>query len=248
MSKQFIYGIHAVKALLNQEDSSILFLYTQPTRQDKRLTEILTLAEAARIRVISKSLAELDDFSELGNHQGIVAECLIQTHYTEADLPTLLAEAPHPLLLILDGVTDPHNLGACLRSADATKVTAVIAPKDRAVGITPIVRKVASGAVETVPFITVTNLARTLRDLKEQGIWLYGLDDTARDNLYQTQLTGPLAFILGSEGEGMRRLTRELCDFLIKIPMAGSVSSLNVSVATAVCLYEALRQRTPSTH
>jgi 23S rRNA (guanosine2251-2'-O)-methyltransferase len=242
MSNQFIYGIHAVKALLIEDPSSILCLHTQQARQDKRLIDILSLAQAADIRVKSTNLAVLDDLSELGNHQGVIAECAIQQHYTEADLPTLFAQAKQPLFLILDGVTDPHNLGACLRSADATKVTAVIAPKDRAVGLTPVVRKVASGAAETVPFITVTNLARTLRDLKEQGVWLYGLDDSAEESLYQTSFTGAIGFILGAEGEGMRRLTRELCDFLIKIPMLGTVSSLNVSVATAVCLYEAVRQ------
>jgi 23S rRNA (guanosine2251-2'-O)-methyltransferase len=243
MSKNFVYGIHAVKALLTQDLSSLVSLYVQKERQDKRLLEILKLADAADIKIKIRSTAELDDLSENGNHQGVVAECAIQEYYTESDLPALLAKKDHPLLLILDGVTDPHNLGACLRSADATGVTAVIAPKDRAVGITPVVRKVASGAAETVPFIQVTNLARTLRELKEQGVWLYGMDGEAAETIYQMKLTGSIGFVMGAEGEGLRRLTRELCDFLVKIPMAGSVSSLNVSVATGICLYEAVRQR-----
>jgi 23S rRNA (guanosine2251-2'-O)-methyltransferase len=243
MSKNFIYGIHSVRALLDQEDSSVLFLYRQKDRKDKRIEEILKLAEVQGIRIKAKSLAELDDLSELGNHQGLIAECAVQKNYTEADLATLIEQTKQPIFLILDGVTDPHNLGACLRTADATGVTAVIAPKDRAAGLTPVVHKVASGAAETVPFIQVTNLARTLRDLKDQGVWLYGTDGDATETLYQAKLTGPIAFILGAEGEGMRRLTRDLCDFLIKIPMAGSVSSLNVSVATGICLYEAVRQK-----
>lgn len=243
MPIQYIYGIHSVKALLARKDPAVTVLYKLHGRQDKRIEEIINLAKAYGVPVKSASNAELDNFSEQGNHQGLVLECEAQQTYSEDDLWNLVEQTKNPLFLILDGVTDPHNLGACLRTADAAGVTAVIAPKDRAVGLTPAVRKVASGAAETMPFIQVTNLARTLKQLRDVGVWLYGTDDTATQGLYDCKFNGAIAFVMGAEGEGMRRLTREHCDFLINIPMAGSVSSLNVSVAAGVCLYEAVRQR-----
>jgi 23S rRNA (guanosine2251-2'-O)-methyltransferase len=178
------------------------------------------------------------------NHQGVIAFCQSTESYSEDDLQALLEglDVP-PFLLILDGVQDPHNLGACFRSADAAGVHAIIAPKDKSVGLTAVVSKVASGAAEAVPFVQVTNLARTLEILKEMGIWVYGAAGEAEQTLYQADLRGPIAIVLGSEGEGLRRLTRERCDVLLKIPMHGSVSSLNVSVATGIFLFEALRQR-----
>ncbi|CAK0776376.1 23S rRNA 2'-O-ribose G2251 methyltransferase [Gammaproteobacteria bacterium] len=177
-------------------------------------------------------------------HQGVVARCIGQPMLTEDDLPSLLKILQEPaFLLVLDGVQDPHNLGACLRCADAAGVHAVIAPRDRAVGLTPVVRKVASGAAEAVPFVQVTNLARTLRALKDDGVWLVGADGNAPQTLYGANLTGPLALVMGTEGRGLRRLSAEHCDFLVHIPMLGTVESLNVSVATGICLFEALRQR-----
>jgi 23S rRNA (guanosine2251-2'-O)-methyltransferase len=187
---------------------------------------------------------ELDHLTQHGNHQGVLAYTKQLKTFGEADLKHLLVNLTEPpFLLVLDGVQDPHNLGACFRSADAAGVHAIIAPKDKAVGITPVVSKVASGAAETVPFIQVTNLARTLEQLKELGVWIYGAAGEAEKTLYQTDLRGPIAIVLGAEGEGLRRLTRERCDLLVKIPMQGSVSSLNVSVATGVFLFEAVRQR-----
>jgi 23S rRNA (guanosine2251-2'-O)-methyltransferase len=184
----------------------------------------------------------LDGFYGGGRHQGVVARVEVKSLSHSLDEILDRVQGP-PLLLLLDGVTDPHNLGACLRSADAAGVHAVILPKDRAAGITPVVHKVACGAVQTVPLFTVTNLARTLRLLKEAGIWLYGAAGDAGQDLYASDLQGPIALVLGSEGGGLRRLTRELCDYLVSIPMAGSVASLNVSVATGVLLFEARRQR-----
>ena len=186
----------------------------------------------------------LDRLVQNGNHQGVIAYCKSASTYSEGDLKELLADLKEPaFLLILDGVQDPHNLGACFRSADAAGVHAIIAPKDRSVGLTASVSKVASGAAETVPFVQVTNLARTLEMLKEMGIWIYGAAGEAEQSLFKTDLKGSIALVLGSEGEGLRRLTRDTCDVLVKIPMHGSVSSLNVSAAAAVFLFEAVRQR-----
>jgi 23S rRNA (guanosine2251-2'-O)-methyltransferase len=241
--KNYSYGIHSVKALLAGHEAKIECLYKQADRQDKRLEEVLQLAKAHRVPVKAVSSDELVQLTGEKNHQGIVAVCATQRQYQEDDLWDLLEQTKQPLLLILDGVTDPHNLGACLRTADAAGVTAVIAPKDRAVGLTPAARKVASGAAETVPFIQVTNLARVMKQLRDRGVWIYGTDDTATQSLYDCKLSGAMAFVMGAEGEGMRRLTREHCDFLVQIPMVGTVSSLNVSVAAGVCLYEAVRQR-----
>jgi len=230
-----VYGIHAVTALLKKSPEQVIKLYLSETRRE---------FDTGEIPVQWVSRQELDQLSGGQNHQGVIAECRdVAKTYTESDLLQLLG--PIPFVLILDGVQDPHNLGACLRTADAAGVQAVIAPKDNSVGLTPTVRKVACGAAETVPFIPVTNLARTLRTLKDAGVWLFGADDQAETTLYKTDLRGPLGLVLGAEGTGLRRLTKEHCDSLISIPMAGSVSSLNVSVATGVCLFEAVRQRTP---
>lgn len=240
-----VFGLHAVRSLLERTPERIRRLWVQDSRRDDKLQALVTLAEAAGIDIAPRSRHELDELSGAGRHQGVLAEV---THpapaFKEADLPIFLEtlEEP-PFLLILDGVQDPHNLGACLRTADAAGVHAVIVPKDKSVGLTPVVRKVACGAAETVPLVAVTNLARTLRSLRDAGVWLYGAAGEATDTLYETRFTGPLGVIMGSEGKGLRRLTREHCDGLFGIPMAGSVESLNVSVATGIALFEARRQR-----
>lgn len=241
---EIIFGLHAVTAVLQTNPERVLQLYVQSGRDDWRLQEIITLAEAHGIDYQTLTRIDLDKLSSAAQHQGVLAKCRLQLAYTEDNIEDILNQltAP-PFLLILDGVQDPHNLGACLRSANAAGVHLVIAPRDRSVGLTPAVRKVACGAAEITPFIQVTNLARTMRELKERGIWLYGAADDASTSLYAMDLRGPLALVLGAEEKGLRRLTRELCDSLLVIPMAGSVSSLNVSVATAVCLFEAVRQR-----
>lgn len=240
---QKIYGIHTVEALLNTAPKSLAKLYVQESREDQRLKIIRSLADAADVPVRILSRSDLDAMlTDESHHQGVVAEVAELPHYSERDL-TKLIEIDNVLLLILDGVQDPHNLGACLRSANALGVHAVIAPKDRAVGMTPAVRKVASGAAEITPFIPVTNLSRTLKQLKEQGIWLVGAVGEAETNIFEIDLLGRIALVMGAEGKGLRRLTREHCDYLARIPMQGSVSSFNVSVATGICLYEINRQR-----
>lgn len=241
----YLYGLHAVQAALERAPENVPELWVDAKRHDKRMARILELAEAAGISVHSVNKKKLESMAPEGRHQGVVAHSLAPETYDERDLEALLAniDAP-PFLLVLDGVQDPHNLGACLRSADAAGVQAVIAPKDRAASLTPTAIKVASGAAQTVPFIQITNLSRTLRDLKQRGIWLVGLDGYAEQSLFDTDLKGPLAIVMGAEGQGLRRLSKEHCDFLVTIPMAGSVESLNVSVATGICLFEALRQRT----
>jgi 23S rRNA (guanosine2251-2'-O)-methyltransferase len=205
------------------------------------MQQVLADAERNGISVERVSRAELDKLEV--RHQGVVAQLTHQVEYQEADIETIVRRSANPLLLILDGVTDPHNLGACLRSADSAGVDAVIAPRDRATGLTPVVRKVASGAAEAIPFIQVTNLARTLKTLQEMGVWIVGAAGEADTIIYEQDLSGPIALAMGAEGSGLRRLTREYCDFLVKLPMAGSVSSLNVSVATGICLFEVVRQR-----
>jgi len=213
-------------------------------RSTGRLAEIQQLAERSGIAVVEAEPATLDRLAEGQRHQGAVAEVLPRSGDPETQLEDALAAAEGPpLLLVLDGVQDPHNLGACLRSADAAGVHAVLAPRDRAAGLTPVVRKVAAGGADAVPFIAVVNLARTLRDLRSRGLWLAGLDAEGETTIYDADLRGPLAVVLGAEGQGLRRLTRENCDQLVSIPMAGSVESLNVSVATGVVLFEAVRQR-----
>jgi 23S rRNA (guanosine2251-2'-O)-methyltransferase len=239
----YIYGIHAVLAALQRNPNSIDCILLQQQRHDQRLQEILNLAQKNAISVKTVSREELDKLVNGMVHQGVVASAQLQT-YTENDLQDLLDQLQEPpFLLILDGVQDPHNLGACLRSANAAGVHAVIAPKDNAVGMTATVLKVASGAAQATPFIQVTNLARVMRGLKERGIWIFGTSDAAEQSIYQCDLRGALALVCGAEESGMRRITREHCDSLASIPMFGTVSSLNVSVATAVCLFEALRQR-----
>ncbi|QOL15798.1 23S rRNA (guanosine(2251)-2'-O)-methyltransferase RlmB [Dickeya dianthicola] len=240
---EIIYGIHAVKALLEQDPQRFLDVFTLKGREDRRLQPLIAELEANGIAVQVANRQWLDDKVEGAVHQGIVARVKEGRQYQENDLPGLLASLDTPFLLVLDGVTDPHNLGACLRSADAAGVHAVIVPRDRSAQLNATAKKVACGAAETVPLIRVTNLARTLRFLQEQNVWIVGTAGEADHTLYQSKLTGPLALVMGAEGEGMRRLTREHCDELISIPMAGSVSSLNVSVATGICLFEAVRQR-----
>ena len=242
MKSKMIFGFHAVTARLRHEASSVGEIYIDAERHDRRMQELLRAAKAANVRIIQADDQRLGNMVGTRRHQGVVAKAGELSLARNLDELLDAIDGP-PLLLVLDGITDPHNLGACLRVADGAGAHAVIAPKDRAVGLNATAAKVASGAAETVPYITVTNLARTLRELKELGVWIVGTDDTAPKTLYQTKFEGPIAWVLGAEGEGMRRLTRELCDELVSIPMLGSVESLNVSVASAVCLYETARQR-----
>ncbi|MNT29748.1 23S rRNA (guanosine-2'-O-)-methyltransferase RlmB [compost metagenome] len=212
-------------------------------RSEPRLQPLLELAAQNRVAVGQAERREMDAWVE-GVHQGVVAEVSPSQVWGEAMLEELLDRTEGaPLILVLDGVTDPHNLGACLRTADAAGALAVVVPKDKSATLTPAVRKVACGAAEVIPLVAVTNLARTLEKLQQRGLWVVGTAGEAEQELYQQDLTGPTILIMGAEGKGMRRLTREHCDFLVKLPMAGSVSSLNVSVATGVCLFEAVRQR-----
>lgn len=249
MSTQIVYGLHAVQALLKSSPQQVQELLLLRGRKDQRLQKILKQAEQNAIPVRFADRRALDELAgDESNHQGAVAVCAGATEvrderYLQELLQQLQARGEAPFLLILDGVTDPHNLGACLRSAEAAGVHAVIAPKDKSAGLTPTARKVACGAAEVIPFITVTNLARSMQQLQQAGIWLYGAAGEAEQNIYQTSLTGPIALVMGAEGAGLRRLTREHCDHLLKIPMAGEVSSLNVSVAAGVLLFEAVRQR-----
>jgi 23S rRNA (guanosine2251-2'-O)-methyltransferase len=241
------YGLHTVEGLIAENPEQVREILVAAGRHDRRLAGLIAAAEMHGIAVHRLPGGELDRLLPLGaRHQGVIATLAPQTteRFREQDLAEFLTglDAP-PFLLVLDGVQDPHNLGACLRTADAAGVHAVIVPRDRAAGITPVVRKVACGAAETVPVFTVTNLARTLRELKETGVWIYGASDNADRTLYDTDLRGPMALVLGGEGKGLRRLTRELCDFVVAIPMAGRVESLNVSVAAGVLLFEARRQR-----
>ena len=239
-----VFGMHAVRTLLKQRPDRAAVLLLQKSREDARMTEVLHLAQQAGVRIEWRAGRELDRLSANEQHQGVCLQVRTIGPLGEGALDDLLDRVSGPpLLLVLDGVQDPHNLGACLRTADAAGVTAVIVPRDRAAGLTPTVRKVASGAAETMPLIQVVNLARTLRWLKEREIWIVGTDDQAPQSLYQSSLTGPMALVLGAEGPGLRRLTREHCDLLVSIPMLGVVESLNVSVATGVLLYEAVRQR-----
>ncbi len=243
MSKsKLLVGFHAVTARMRQDASSISEIYVESSRKDRRMQDFLKAAEAAGVRLIPADVARLNGMAGTDRHQGVVAKAESISLARTLDELLDAIDGP-PLLLILDGVTDPHNLGACLRVADGAGAHAVIAPKDRSVGINTTVAKVASGAAETVPYITVTNLARTLRELQQRGIWISGTADETDKSLYQIDLAGRMAIVMGAEGEGMRRLTRETCDELVHIPMAGGVESLNVSVASGVCLYEAVRQR-----
>ena len=241
-SPKVLFGFHAVGVRLKTAPASIIEVYVDATRRDARMKQFLARALDAGVRVIEADAARLARLCGGVGHQGVVArvQAIEHTHSLD-DLLDGLTEPP--LLLVLDGVTDPHNLGACLRVADGAGAHAVVAPKDHACGINATVAKVASGAAETVPYFMVTNLARTLSELKERGIWIIGTAGDAEQSLYQADLKSPTALVLGAEGPGMRQLTRKNCDALVRIPMAGAVESLNVSVASAVCLYEARRQR-----
>lgn len=246
MSKMsWVYGLHTVEALLNTEPERVLELQAMDTREDARLNPLVKQARQLGLPVSFRDRTALDQLAEGGRHQGIIARIRERQAGDDNDLQALLdgLQAP-PLLLILDAVTDPHNLGACLRTAEAAGVHAVVCPRDKAVGLTPVVRKVACGAAELIPFMQITNLARTIKQLQERGVWVIGtsLGDGAKP-FYDVDLKGPLAIVMGAEGTGLRRLTAELCDHLAYIPMAGQIESLNVSVATGVALFEAVRQR-----
>lgn len=238
-----VFGIHAVTTLLNRDPERVKRLFIVQGRVDPKVEKILALAEQAGIHVETISKHRLEERVD-GVHQGVLAEAKPLPILGDKELFKLMDEVEHsPLLLVLDGVTDPHNLGACLRTADAAGVAAVIAPRDKSAPLNATAIKVACGAADAVPYFQVTNLSRTLNQLQEQGVWVVGTAGEAEGSIYQTDLTGPLALVMGAEGKGMRRLTREQCDLLIKIPMAGEVSSLNVSVATGVTLFEIVRQR-----
>ncbi|MCW8090818.1 23S rRNA (guanosine(2251)-2'-O)-methyltransferase RlmB [Alteromonas sp. ASW11-130] len=244
--QEWLYGIHALSAVVANEPERLIEVLVLKGRNDDRLNDIVNQVRRHGISVQFCHRKVLDDKVNGEQHQGIVARAKPARVLTENDLDEVLQNHKQPFLLILDGITDPHNLGACLRSADAAGVHAVIAPKDKSAGLTGTARKVACGAAESVPFIQVTNLARTLQDIQSKGVWVIGTTGETDKSLYDCKLTGPLALVMGAEGKGMRRLTKERCDELVKLPMAGSVSSLNVSVATGICLYEAVRQRSCS--
>ena len=238
-----VFGIHAVTTLLNRDPERVKRLFIVQGRVDPKVEKISALAEQAGIHVETISKHRLEERVD-GVHQGVMAEAKPLPILGDKELFKLMDEVEHsPLLLVLDGVTDPHNLGACLRTADAAGVAAVIAPRDKSAPLNATAIKVACGAADAVPYFQVTNLSRTLNQLQERGVWVVGTAGEAEGSIYQTDLTGPLALVMGAEGKGMRRLTREQCDLLIKIPMAGEVSSLNVSVATGVTLFEIVRQR-----
>ena len=244
-SSKVLFGFHAVGVRLKTAPQSIVEIYVEPTRRDARMRQFIDRVKEANVRLIEADGMRLAKLAGSHGHQGVAARVqeLPQVHSLDELLEGLEADGKPPLLLVLDGITDPHNLGACLRVADGAGAHAVIAPKDHAAGINATVAKVASGAAETMPYFMVTNLARTLGELKERNIWVIGTSDDAPKTLYQVDLKVPVALVLGAEGDGMRQLTRKTCDELISIPMAGAVESLNVSVASGVCLYEALRQR-----
>ena len=249
MAKQeeLAFGIHAVQALIESAPERFIELWLLKGREDDRLMPIINLAKKYGIPAQMANRKVLDDKSEGEQHQGVVARVKPGKTFTESDLDDILAAAERkqqaPFLLILDGVTDPHNLGACLRNADAAGVQAIIVPKDNAARVTATVRKVAVGAAESVPLVQVTNLSRTMKALQQMGVWIIGTAGETDNCLYDEKLSGPMALVMGAEGKGMRRLTRENCDQLVKLPMAGTVSSLNVSVATGICLFEIVRQR-----
>jgi len=242
VKKNIVFGFHAVTARLRHEAASVEEIYYDSGRSDRRMQDLLRLAKDGGVRLIQADEKRLLNLAGTHRHQGVVARAQAVSLARNLDELLDAIEGP-PLLLVLDGITDPHNLGACLRVADSAGAHAVIVPRDKSVGINATVAKVASGAADTVPYITVTNLARALRELKERDIWVVGTADMAEKSLYETDLTKGVALVMGSEGDGMRRLTRETCDELIGIPMFGQVESLNVSVASGVCLYEARRQR-----
>ena len=243
MSNKILFGFHAVTVRLKAAPKSVLEIHVETSRRDQRMRQFMARAVDAGVRLIDSDDDRLQKLCGTHRHQGVVArvEVIAMSHSLD---DTLDAVDGDPLLLVLDGITDPHNLGACLRVADGAGAHAVIAPKDHAVGVNATVAKVASGAADTVPYFMVTNLARTLNELKERNIRIVGTSDDAPQSLYDLDLRGPLALVLGAEGSGMRQLTSKTCDQLVRLPMHGAVESLNVSVASGVCLYEALRQRT----
>lgn len=245
MNEDLICGLHAVAAALQQHPDRLEALWVSSERTDRRVNELVTAARTAGVRFQMVPRATLDRMAEGERHQGVIARLRTVAVKGEDELATLLPELPaHPLLLVLDGVQDPHNLGACLRSADAAGAHGVIVPRERSAPLSAAARRAASGAAETVPIFEVANLARTLRTMKDAGIWLIGATQDAPEPIYRADLRIALALVLGGEGKGLRRLTREHCDSLVRIPMVGHVASLNVSVATGICLYEAIRQRT----
>jgi 23S rRNA (guanosine2251-2'-O)-methyltransferase len=236
-----VFGFHAVLARLRADPKSVVEIFLDETRNDARGKDLVAIAERAGVRVMRVPTKRLDGFYGGGRHQGVVAR--VEVRNVADDLNQILEQVKNPLLLVLDGVTDPHNLGACLRVANAAGAHAVIAPRDRAAGITPVVSKVASGAAEATPYLMVTNLARTLAEIKQRNVWVVGADERADKTLYEADLPQSIAWVLGAEGEGMRRLTRESCDLLVRIPMRGEVDSLNVSVSAGICLFESVRRR-----
>jgi 23S rRNA (guanosine2251-2'-O)-methyltransferase len=241
---ELIYGIHAVRALIERSPDAVLELWVQAGSHNPAHAPILSAASKHGVHPQPAPRATLDKLSGGGRHQGVVARCRPHEQQEAVDLHTLLeGDLREALFLVLDGVEDPHNLGACLRVADAAGARAVIRPQHRGTGLTAVAAKVASGAAETVPLIAVNNLARALVEMKEAGVWLIGADAEAEKTLYEVDLTAPIAWVMGGEGEGLRRLTREHCDVLARIPMAGTVESLNVSVSTGICLFETQRQR-----
>ncbi len=239
---RILFGFHAVIGRLRRSPDSVHEVYVDASRHDGRARDLLARAQAAGVRVLPVDARRLEQLAGTHKHQGVAAR--VAEIRPAASLETILDTVFEPaLLLVLDGVQDPHNLGACLRVADAFGAHAVLAPKDRAVGLTPTVAKVASGAADSVPYLQVTNLSRCLRDLQQAGLWILGADEAGAEDITAARLDGPIAWVLGAEGEGLRRLTREHCDALYRIPMRGTVESLNVSVAAGVCLYESRRQR-----
>ena len=235
------FGFHAVLARLRADPKSVIEIFLDEGRNDARGKDLAAAAERHGVRLMRVPAKRLDGFYGGGRHQGVVAR--IEVKKAGESLDELLEKVDKPLLLVLDGVTDPHNLGACLRVANAAGANAVVAPKDRAAGINPTVSKVASGAAEITPYFMVTNLARSLAEIKERNIWIVGADERADKTLYEADLPDSIAWVLGAEGEGMRRLTRESCDLLVRVPMRGQVESLNVSVAAGICLFESVRRR-----
>ena len=237
-----VFGFHVVLARLRADPKSVVEIFLDETRHDGRIKDLAATAERAGVKVMKVPTKRLDGFYGGGRHQGVVARVEVKSLSHSLDEILEQVKGP-PLLLLLDGVTDPHNLGACLRVANAAGVHAVVAPKDRAAGISAVVSKVASGAAESTPYLMVTNLARTIDELKERDIWVIGADERADQHLYQANIPESVAWVLGAEGEGMRRLTREKCDLLVRIPMSGEVGSLNVTVAAGICLFDSMRRR-----
>lgn len=242
-SLSHVFGIHAVRSLLQRSPHRVRRLLVEARRDDPRIREVLQLAQSVGIKAERGDARAI--VGRVGDvaHQGVLADVEPMPAWQEADLLEALTGARDPLVLLLDGVQDPHNLGACLRTADACGAVAVVVPKDRAAGMNATVRKVAAGAAETTPLVTITNLARCMKLLKEAGLWIAGADMAGEKLAWQADLAGPLALVMGSEGEGLRDLTRRNCDFLVRLPQAGSVESLNVSVACGMLLYEAVKQR-----